>query len=100
MDEISVDCIKNCEASSCDLPQRDEFYTIEQVQGQSSLSLWLNCVAPYLKPGGKTVALILALGVVSIPLGLLSVVTGNSPVFLILALGSVCVAVRGASGPC
>jgi hypothetical protein len=57
---------------------------------QSWLEQWMKPILPFLKPGGKTVALILALGVVSIPLLMMS---GSVWVATILAVGCTIVAI-------
>lgn len=54
------------------------------------LGQWMKLIIPFLKPGGKTVALILALGIVSIPLLMMS---GSVSVATILAVGCTIVAI-------
>jgi hypothetical protein len=51
---------------------------------------WVEAITPHLTPGGKPVAVILALGTISIPL----TVGGSAWVSLILAAGAVVVAIR------
>ncbi|MBD2603650.1 hypothetical protein H6G81_03680 [Scytonema hofmannii FACHB-248] len=57
---------------------------------QSWLEQWMKPILPFLKPGGRTVALILALGIVSIPLLMIS---GSVWVATILAVGCTIVAI-------
>ncbi|BAY64308.1 hypothetical protein NIES22_44040 [Calothrix brevissima NIES-22] len=54
------------------------------------LGQWMKSIVPFLKPGGKTVAKILALGIVSIPLLMMS---GSIWVATILAVGCTIVAI-------
>ena len=51
---------------------------------------WMKPILPFLNQGGKTVALILALGIVSIPLLMMS---GSVSVATILAIGCTIVAI-------
>jgi hypothetical protein len=62
---------------------------LEAVKEENPIQSWMEATAPFLKSGGKTVAVILALGFISIPL----MVCGGSGVALILATGASIVAI-------
>lgn len=62
---------------------------LEPIPSQNFLARWMSFVTPLLNPGGKAVALILSLGVVSIPLAM----TGNIWIAFILAVGATAVAI-------
>lgn len=57
--------------------------TLEAIE-ENPLKSWMEIAAPILKSGGKTVAVILALGFISIPL----MVSGSPWVALVLAIGA------------
>lgn len=57
--------------------------TLETVE-ENPIKHWMDIAAPILKSGGKTVAIILALGFISIPL----MVSGSPWVALVLAIGA------------
>ncbi|WP_373527405.1 hypothetical protein [Nostoc sp.] len=61
----------------------------EQMSTYNPLKYWMKLTIPFLKPGGKYVALILSLGVVSIPL----MISGNVWVAPILATAASIVAI-------
>jgi hypothetical protein len=60
------------------------------ILNQNWLEQWMKPIIPFLKPGGKTVALILALGIVSIPLLMFS---GSASVATIIGVGCIIVAI-------
>jgi len=62
---------------------------LEAVKQENPIQDWMEIAAPILKSGGKTVAIILALGFISIPL----MVCGSPWVGLILATGASIVAI-------
>lgn len=64
---------------------------LDSISEQSPQQQWLRSILPILKQGGKPVAIILALGVVSIPL---LMVGGSFWIAAILASGASIVAIR------
>ena len=58
-------------------------HTLDTVE-ENPVKRWMEIAAPILKSGGKTVAVILALGFISIPL----MVSGSPWVALVLAIGA------------
>lgn len=84
-----VDIDQSGEDSQITLIERVED-GFDQMTDQSLVRQWISSVTPYLQPGGRPVALILALGIVSIPL----LISGNAWVALILATGASAVAIR------
>jgi predicted flavoprotein YhiN len=61
---------------------------------ENPVKYWMETAAPFLKPGGKTVAVILALGFASIPL----MVSGSPWVALVLAIGASVTAIGSCLG--
>ncbi len=57
---------------------------IEVIKEEDPISRWMEIASPILKSGGRTVAVILALGFISIPL----MVSGSPWVALVLAIGA------------
>ena len=64
---------------------------VDAASEQNPLALWMESLAPVLKQGGQPVAIIVALGFMSIPLMLLG---GGLWVASILATGACVVAIR------
>lgn len=64
--------------------------SLNTIFNQNFLGQWMKPILPFLKPGGIAVAKILALGIVSIPLAIMS---GSVSVATILAVGCTIVAI-------
>ncbi|MEH2024221.1 hypothetical protein [Nostoc sp.] len=81
--------LKSSEETQIEYPEQSNNNRLPILK-QNWLEQWMKPILPFLKPGGKTVALILALGIVSIPLLMIS---GSVWVATILAVGCTTVAI-------